>query len=172
MKKLFILTILFISAFASDAFAQWKNSGKLDVWTSDNISRLNDDGNNSAFLKEVRVDKNKGFDRVVFEFTGDMPHFSLEHVKPPITGTGEETIKVSGKYFVEVIFYSLLFPEDEKFNYEPIVKKTSQLPVISEVHEIEWFEGVRPFAVGLKANKLYRVSQLKNPTRLVIDFKQ
>ena len=33
------------------------------------------------------------------------------------------------------------------------------------------FEGIQDFVIGVKAEKLYRVQELSNPTRLVIDFK-
>lgn len=172
MRKIFIFTILLSALFTSKALGQSGNSGKLNVWTSANISRLNEENDKPAFLKEVRVAKNKGFDRIVFEFTGGLPHFTVEYIKPPITGTADNVIKVSGKYFVEITFHSLLFPEDENYKYKKIEKANLKLPVVSELEEIEWFEGVRPFAVGLKAKKDFRVTQLTNPTRLVVDFKQ
>jgi hypothetical protein len=172
MKKPLIFTILLSVVFVSSVFGQSGNSGKLNVWTSANISRLNEKSDKPAFLKDVRVAKNKGFDRIVFEFTGDLPHFTIEYTNAPITGTGENVIKVGGRYFVEITFHSLLFPEDENYKYKKIEKANLKLPVIGELEEIEWFEGVRPFAVGLKAKKDFRVSELTNPTRLVVDFKQ
>lgn len=171
MRKLFIFTILIICAACSTVFSQWENEGKLNAWTLGTISRHNNYVKD-PFLKDVRVARNKGFDRVVFEFTGDMPRFQIQYVKPPIFGTGEDEIKVSGKYFVEINLQTLIFPEDENYKYAPIEQKNLKLPVISEVQEIEWFEGVRPFAVGLRSKKGFRVQQLKNPTRLVVDFKQ
>jgi hypothetical protein len=171
MKKLLVLTILFVTVFASDVFGQWMDGGKLNVWTSRKISRRNDASQETAYLKEVRVAKNKGFDRVVFEFIGDIPRYQIQYVKPPIVGTADEEIKVSGKFFVDINLQMLPYPEDENFPDAKIPEGKLNLPVIMEVKEIEWFEGVRPFVVGLKAKKLYRVSQLKNPTRLVIDFK-
>ncbi|HVE58594.1 MAG TPA: hypothetical protein VNB22_17300 [Pyrinomonadaceae bacterium] len=172
MKKLFIFAIFLTAVLAFNTFGQSGNSGKLNVWTTANISRLNEKSGKPASLKEVRVGKNKGFDRVVFEFTGDLPNFTVEYVKPPITATGEEQVKISGKYFVEITFHSLLFPEDENYKYEKIIKANLNLPVVSALREIEWFEGVRPFAVGLKAKKGFRVSQFTNPARLIVDFKQ
>jgi hypothetical protein len=172
MRKLFVFTILFISAFSGTVCGQLLNKGKLNVWTTGTISRQNFYRNAPPVLKEVRVAKNKGFDRVVFEFTGEMPDFQIEYTKPPIMGTGEDVIKVVGKYFVEINLQMLVFPEDENFKYKPIEQANLKLPVVSEVQEIEWFEGVRPFAIGLKSKKGFRIQQLKNPTRLVIDFKQ
>jgi hypothetical protein len=46
------------------------------------------------------------------------------------------------------------------------------MPVIQEIKNSDFFEGYLAFAVGLKARTVYRVRQLSNPARLVIDFKQ
>lgn len=172
MKKLLIFTILFMLVAASDISAQWADGGKLNVWTAQTISRRSEDSRETTYLKEVRVAKNKGFDRVVFEFLGDIPRYQVQYIKPPISGTADEEIKVSGRFFVEINLQSLPYPDDEKLAKATIPTGKLNFPAVSEVKEIEWFEGVRPFVVGLKAKKLYRVQQLKNPTRLVIDFKQ
>jgi hypothetical protein len=171
MKKLIIFSILFIVAFASDAFAQWKDSGKFNVWSSSTISRRYDH-EADTYLKEVKVGKNKGFDRVVFEFTGNLPNYLIEYTKQPIMNTAEKRITLGGKFFIYINLQLLPYPEDEKLANIIIPKGKLNFPAVSEVKEIEWFEGVRDFAVGLNAKKLYRVQQLKNPTRLVIDFKQ
>ena len=172
MKKLFIWAIFLTGVFAVNAFAQWDDAGKLNAWTSARVARANKDSRETPYLKEVRVAKNKGYDRLVFEFLGDIPRYFIEYINPPITGTADEEIKVSGRYFVSITLQTLPYPDDEKLAGAKIPEGKLNLPVISEVREIEWFEGDRPFAVGLKARKLYRVQQLKNPTRLVIDFKQ
>jgi hypothetical protein len=172
MKKILLLTILSSIVFVAQTFAQWEDRGKLNAWTSARVSRQNKDSRETPYLKEVRVAKNNGFDRIVFEFRGDIPRYFIEYIKPPITGTADEEIKVSGKFFVSITLQTLPYPDDEKLAEAKIPEGKLNLPVISEVREIEWFEGDRPFAIGLKAKKLYRVQQLKNPARLVVDFKQ
>ena len=172
MKKILLFTILISSFLVSNAVAQWDDSGKLNAWTSNIVSRKNKESKETPYLKEVRVAKNKGYDRLVFEFLGDIPRYRIEYIKPPITGTADEEIKVSGKFFVSILLQTLPYPDDEKFPEAKVPTGKLNFPVISEVREIEWFEGDRPFAIGLKAKKLYRVQQLKNPARLVIDFKQ
>jgi hypothetical protein len=172
MKNILLFTILLGTLLVSNALAQTDDSGKLNVWTSKLVLRQNKESQETAYLKEVRVAKNKGFDRVVFEFLGDIPHYRIEYIEPPIINTADQEIKVSGNFFVRIIIHSLPYPEDEKFPEAKIPTGKLNFPVISEVREIEWFEGDRELAVGLKAKKLYRVRQLKNPTRLIIDFKQ
>jgi hypothetical protein len=172
MKKILLFTILLGGFLFSNALAQTDDSGKLNAWTSNLVLRQNKESKETTYLKEVRVAKNKGFDRVVFEFLGDIPHYRIEYIEPPIINTADQEVKVSGKFFVSIIIHSLPYPDDEKFPEAKIRQGILNFPVISEVSEIEWFEGDREFVAGLKAKKLYRVQQLKNPTRLVIDFKQ
>jgi hypothetical protein len=174
MKKLFILAALIIIGLSATAFGQWKDVGKLDAWTLATISRQNNDSSETAYLKNVRVGKNKGFDRIVFEFTGDIPRYQINFVKAAdLIATGEDLIKVGGKFFIEVDFQMMPYPEPEDKIADVVLPKGNQkLPIFNEVKEIEWFEGYRSFAIGLNAKKQFRVSQLKNPTRLVIDFKQ
>jgi hypothetical protein len=172
MKKILLFTILISGFLVSNALAQWDDTGKLNVWTSNVVSRQNKESRKTPYLKEVRVAKNKGYDRVVFEFLGDIPRYRIEYINSPITNTADQEIKVSGKFFVSIILQLLPYPDDEKFPEAKIPKGKLSFPVISELQEIEWFEGDRPFVVGLKAKKPYRVQQLKNPARLVIYFKQ
>lgn len=82
-------------------------------------------------------------------------------------------MKISGKAFVEVTFYSVPYhdapPSEYKLNYP---KEELKMPVIQEIKNSDWFEGGLAFAIGLKAKKLYRVQEFSNPTRLAVDFKQ
>ena len=173
MKRLFLLTLLLTFVPNIAVQAQWDDTGKLNMWTSARVARTNSERKATPYLKEVRVAKNKGFDRVVFEFSGDIPRYFVEPVTPPITNTADTVIKVSGKYFVSVTLQLLPYPDEaDKIPDAVIPEGKLSFPVISEISEIEWFEGDRPFVIGLKAKKLYRVQQLQNPSRLVIDFKQ
>lgn len=172
MKRFLILTIVLANIFVSGVWAQSGSEGKLNAWTSGKVSRENK-SRRTPYLKEVRIAKNKGFDRVVFEFSGDVPTYQLEFIKPPITGTADQEIKVNGKFFLSINMRTLPYPDEEdKIPEAQIPTGKLNLPVISEITQIEWFEGDRWFVVGLKAKKLYRVQQLQNPSRLVVDFKQ
>jgi hypothetical protein len=175
MKKLLIFTILLMAILVSTTFAQSEDVGKLNVWTLSTVARQNDSNDGATYLKEVRAAKNSGFDRVVFEFTGGLPaYFKVEFVKASdLVSPGEEVIKVKGKYFVGVFLRSQPYPEpEENIADAKFPKGNLKLPIFNEIKEIEWFEGYREFGIGLNAKKNFRVTQLRNPSRLVIDFKQ
>ena len=170
-KQLFLLANLVIIC-AVNASAQWKDAGKFNAWTSASFSRKNNASKATPYLREIRQARNKGFDRVVFEFTGDIPPYQIEYITPPIVGTADEEVKVKGKYFVSINLQSLPYPDDEKLGEVKMLTDLKNSYSLAEITQIEWFEGTRWYVVGLKSKKLYRIQQLKNPARLVIDFKQ
>ena|SRR5437879_6260885 len=172
MKTTLIFSFLIIGACVSNVSAQWNDAGKLNVWTMTAVSRA---GNSEATisLKSVRVAKNDGYDRIVFEFTGGVPRYKIKYEKSgTFMTTGEEKIKVGGKYFIDINLQSLPYPESGSEPDIKIPKGNHKLQAFNEIKEIEWFEGVREFGIGLNSKHGFRVQQLSGPLRLVIDFKQ
>jgi hypothetical protein len=171
-QKLFVFAFLLPVFLASNAAAQYENKGSLNAWTNKVVSRAKK-YDEIEFVK-MKVGKNQGFDRVVFEFKRDLPNYEVNYVKPPIPfSETDEYVKISGKAFVEVSFSLVPYPDDppEKYKLEFLAKEL-KMPVVQEIKNSDWFEGSLAFAIGLKARKLYRVQELSNPARLVVDFKQ
>ena len=169
--KIIILAFLFGALFlVSGVSAQWQDEGKLNTWTYNTISRAAN-YEDSIYLKHVRIAKGKGYDRLVFEFTGGIPRYLVEpNKKGSFENTAEEFVKVGGKAFLEINLQSLPYPENEKDDAK-IPSGNQHLPVFNEIAQVEWFEGVRDFGIGLNARKMFRVQEFTNPYRLVIDFK-
>ena len=46
-----------------------------------------------------------------------------------------------------------------------------KLPAVAQIEQREFFEGFFDFVIGVNGRKLFRVTELTNPARLVIDFK-
>ena len=160
-----------IAASAASVSAQWNDAGKFNTWTYATFSRAAN-YEQPIYLKSVRVAKNKGYDRLVFEFTGGLPRYLIEYVKSgSFENTAETFTKVGGKAFLDINLQTLPYPENEHAKDAEIPKGNQHLPVFNEIKEIEWFEGVRDFGVGLNARKAFRVQELTDPYRLVIDFK-
>lgn len=175
MNRTLIFCILLIAVLAMTAFAQSDDVGQLNTWTTGAVSRRNDSDQGATYLKEVRAAKNTGFDRVVFEFTAGLPgYYKVEFVKASdLVATGEDLIKINGKYFIGVNMRSMPDPQPEdNIADAKIPKGNLKLPVVTEIKQVDWFEAYRDFGIGLNAKKEFRVTQLSNPSRLVIDFKQ
>ena len=176
--KIFLLLFI-IAGGANIAAAQSGRVGKLNRWTFNKISSREKDDEILPVSYKMRVSKNKDFDRIVFEFEEtEVPEYTIYYTKPPITldanhlenpakPAKDEIIKVNGKAFI-LINFALGFEvtkTGEKFPAE------QNFPVLQDFQPVDWFENFFTFAVGLKAKKAFRVQELSNPTRLVVDFR-
>jgi hypothetical protein len=154
------------------AVAQWTNQGNLGQWTSASVSRINEQ-RDDMLLTSIRVAKNNGFDRLVFEFKGGIPNYLIQFERgPAFENTAERKIRVRGRYFITINLQTLPYPEDDSKDADiKLPTRTGGMKLFNQMKEIEWFEGVRFFAIGLDAKRPFRVTELKNPNRLVIDFR-
>lgn len=81
-RKFIIFGFLLSAVLVSTAAAQYENKGSVNVWTGKGISRAKE-YETVEFVK-IKLGKNQGYDRVVFEFKGDLPNYAVNYVKPPI----------------------------------------------------------------------------------------
>ncbi len=158
------------------ASAQNTNSGKLNVWTTRPVARIHE-SRELAHLRTVRAARHRGYDRIVFEFTGPIPNYRVEYhpSRSYEYNSGERPIKIAGRTFVHVNLNSIPVDEEQlKFTEEAdfAPKGRLKLPVLWEVEAAGFFEGHYDFLLGLKSRRLFRVTELTNPARLVIDFRQ
>lgn len=160
-QSIFIV-FFWLAFFVSTASAQLglKNDGKLNVWTDELVQRNH---GKEGCLSKIRVAKNKGFDRMVFEYKGGLNSYSFYYLPSNLNAEGEK-IRIAGKVFMNIDLYghpckSTDYPEGKL-----------KLPMIREIIG-GVFEGDVQLTVGLSADNLFRVQELKNPSRLVIDFK-
>lgn len=151
-----------IIAFVSIASTQsLPDKGKLNDWATELLQRNHKDSD--GCLSSIRIAKNKGFDRMVFEFKGNLNSYTIYYLLTNKDHEGER-IKIAGKIFMNIDLYGGLC---ENENYP---KGKLNFPVIQQISG-SVFEGIQNFVIGIKAEKPFRVSELNNPTRLVIDFK-
>ncbi|KFE67971.1 AMIN-like domain-containing (lipo)protein [Hyalangium minutum] len=121
-------------------------------------------------LRSVRAARNEGFDRVVFEFDGaQVPGYQLEYVNKPIVkcGSGNET-EVAGQGWLQVTLTPAQAHEGGTATINERERK-SALPVIQELEMTCDFEGEVTWVLGNAHPNKYRVMELRDPTRLVVD---
>ena len=126
-------------------------------------------------LSGVRFAQHRGFDRVVFDLTDKPAGYHVIYREPPFQGQASERIvKVRGKAFIEIAFYPIRSSEEDVEVYEKLVtvQGRAKTALIADMKTFEWFEAELGYAVGLKRKTPFRVMELSNPARLVIDFKQ
>lgn len=174
MRRFFniVLIVSVLAMLPVVAGAQWTDKGDLGQWTAASVSRIhNYEG--ELLLTGIRVAKNNGFDRLVFEFKAGMPNYQIHFERgPAFENTAERKIRVRGRFFITINLQTLPYPEsDSKYADVKLPERVRGMKLFTQMKEIEWFEGVRFFAVGLDLKRPFRVTELKNPSRLVIDFR-
>lgn len=178
-SKILVLLAAALLLLCPAVSAQETVVGKFNAWTFCEIYSREKDDEILPVSYKMRVSRNKNFDRIVFEFAEkEVPEYAVgyadapitndpAHIENPLKPKPEELVKIKGKYFVTIGF-ALGF-DGQKFGRQ--FSGEQNLTVIQDVESVDWFENYYTFAVGLKSRKPFRVAELSNPTRLVIDFK-
>ncbi len=158
------------------AFAQIGNIGRLNTWTTREVARAHNSTSQASYVKTVRASEQNGFDRVVFEFEGPFPNYDLKYLKSPFYKgeAGRRRIRQPGKVFLMVEFF-VVPTDDNQLKLHEVKDFTPKgrlrMPSVQSVKDEELFEGFYDFLVGVSARKPFRITELSNPSRLVIDFK-
>jgi hypothetical protein len=126
-----------------------------------------------AILKEVRTASHGNFDRVVFEFEGNaVPGYHIEYVEKPVRDCGQgDVISISGDGLLLV----RLLPAQAHSESGAATIKARQLapglPIVKEMKIICDFEADMQWVLGVASPNRYRVLELSNPSRLVVDIR-
>ncbi|HBB95962.1 MAG TPA: hypothetical protein DC054_11285 [Blastocatellia bacterium] len=175
-RKPLISAGMFVFLAFLSVLAQIDNVGTLNTWTTKPFSRAHNSSNQATYIKVVRAAKQTGSDRVVFEFEGPFPNYRIEYLKSPFyeSEAGRQRIRQPGNVFVQINFFviptgdeQLKFTEAKNF----VPKGRLMMPSLQSVKDKVLFEGYYDFLMGVSSRKPYRVTELSNPSRLVIDFK-
>lgn len=113
-----------------------------------------------------------GFDRLVFEMDGfHQATYTVKYAQPPFSDCGSGmTHAVAGRAWLQIQMTPAQAHTDEG---KPTVLRDQQfhcanLKALAVTCD---FEADTTFVIGLKSKKPYRVIELQNPTRLVVDVK-
>jgi hypothetical protein len=130
------------------------------------------DGIQPGLLKAVRTGKHQFYDRVVFEFEGNtLPGYVIEYVDKPIRDCGQgEVVPVNGDGFLMV---SLQPANAHTESGQPTVRNVPLNPdsrLLIDLKLVCDFEAQVQWIMGLSSPNRYRVLELTNPARLVVDI--
>ena len=128
----------------------------------------------TALLSDVRIASHEGYDRVVFEFQNGVPGYDVRYVEPPILadGSGEEVPVSGGAVLVvrmEPALDADLTQESAPQTYTGPTRFSPSTPVVVELARAGGFEAVLTWAVGVEAERPFRVTRLEDPARIVLD---
>jgi hypothetical protein len=125
----------------------------------------------SALLKDVRSAARSNYDRVVFEFDGtQLPAYKIEYIDKPVRACGSgNVVPLRGDAWLSVRFTDANAHTEAG---EPTIKDRTRSPnntIVKDLKLICDFEADVEWVMGVASPNKYRVLELKNPTRLVVD---
>ncbi len=122
-------------------------------------------------LRQVSAEAHPGYDRVVFEFSGDsIPGYHVEYADRPARECGSgQVVRVSspGRMLVR---FDPAQAHDESGNPTAVERaRALTLPAVKQLTLICDFEGQVEWVLGLAAPSRYRVLEMTGPARLAVD---
>jgi len=123
----------------------------------------------------VRVARQPGFDRVVFELDGQAggaPGWRVEYVDAPTQQGSGDRVEVEGEATLSVTLTGTGYPMDtgvDEVSGDPAVP--GDLEVVRDVVLGAVFEGQYEAFVGTSARAPFRVFRLEDPARVVVDVR-
>ena len=126
-----------------------------------------------ALLTDVRSASHPGYDRFVWQFQGvGVPGYHLEYVDKPVRkcGSGQVT-SILGDAWLEVRLYPA--NAHTEAGAPTVAERDRQLTleVAKELESTCDFEAVVTWVIGVEHPNHYRVLELENPARLVVDIR-
>jgi hypothetical protein len=115
----------------------------------------------------VRVGQHDGYDRLVIEFSGPIPSYTVQRR----SGTSftesprGQAVTLSGTNGVLVAVHPIL----NWTSYTGPFAVQPDYPVLREARLVENFEGYQQWALGIQGTPCMRVTTLSSPSRLVVD---
>jgi hypothetical protein len=126
----------------------------------------------SAKLGAIRAARHPGYDRVVFQFEGaEVPGYRIEYVREITLGeTDDQYLTLEGGALVQATFQGSA-TEDYRPGTQTVPDRLT--PGLAQVRQIglaEDWEGVVRLGIGLDHRAGFRVLELHDPPRVVVDF--
>jgi hypothetical protein len=121
-------------------------------------------------LTTLRAGRHAGYDRVVFQLDGPIPYYSVRYVPVVRLDGSGHPLRLRGAAFLEVVVRAPTHDE----HYRPVLSPTRlrpDFPTLREVNAPSSFEGQTTAGIGVSYRAPFRVLELANPTRIVIDLK-
>lgn len=142
-------------------------------WTNGKVEKVKSEGA-PALLRAVRPGRHPGFDRIVFEFAGsEIPGYHIEYVDRPINDCGGgRVVRVAGDGWLRVRFSPSQAHTERGRPTIKMRERRVRLNVLRELEQTCDFEAQVEWVLGVSSPNRYRVIELSNPTRLVVDIKR
>jgi hypothetical protein len=121
-------------------------------------------------LVAVEAVDRDGYDRVVFTFEGSLPGYQVRYV-PQVTDAGGRRLPLAGAAFLEVAFEPARTHGPDGRPTFPDGTLTPGSAALRQVRFAGDFEGEVTFGIGAAGRGGFRVSELRDPSRVAIDVR-
>lgn len=144
-----------------------------EAWTAGTTDRVRT-MSGPVVLRDLRVGVNAGFDRLVLEFLGgSVPGYRVEYVDRPVHHCGSgEPLRVAGDGWLAITLRGTEAHDERGQSTVSPRERRLQMPVVKEYEFSCDFEGEVQVVLGVSSPNRYRVTELQNPTRLIVDVQQ
>lgn len=147
--------------------------GDDDAWTTEPVAVLGSRlGAEPATLRAVRTAAQDGFDRLVFEFEGEtVPGYDVHRIDPPVLAcAGEDTYEVAGAAWLTIrLLPARAYDAETGTQTVEDRDRTLGLPAVQQLTNVCDFEGQVEWVAGTAAADSFRVQELTDPVRIVVD---
>lgn len=143
-------------------------------------------GDYLAQLTDVRVGTHEGYDRVTFEFAPPengpvafgVPRYQMSRLTPPITEDASgRSVAVEGQHHAGIVFHggtgvdmTTSDPKGYKLTYTGPREIRPGFGVLAEAQQTGDFEATLSWVFGMNRASCWRVFQLQDPVRVVVDL--
>ncbi|HLM68704.1 MAG TPA: hypothetical protein VK358_14290 [Longimicrobium sp.] len=143
-----------------------------EAWTAATTDRVRT-MSGPVVLRDVRVGVNAGFDRVVLEFAGaSVPGYRVEYVDGAHQCGSGDAVRTAGDGTLAITLRGTQAHDERGQATVSPRERRLQMPLIKEYEFSCDFEGVTQVVLGVATPNRYRVTELQNPTRLIVDVQQ
>lgn len=123
-------------------------------------------------LTDIRHGKHAGYDRLVLQFAGKVPGFDIRYVNAlHQDGSGNRVSLLGARDLRIRLDMTAAHDDNGRSTLRTASRATPKFPALREWRLIGDFEGVVTVGTGVSDRQPFRVMQLANPSRLVIDVK-
>lgn len=126
-----------------------------------------------ATLAEIRTARHDGFDRIVYVFRGDeIPSYRIEYVDRPVRDCGSgDPIPIAGDGWLSMHFTPARSHDDEGRATVTERNRRPALPNLLQLRATCDFEAHLEWVAGVGSPNRYRVLELREPARVVVDIR-
>jgi hypothetical protein len=126
----------------------------------------------SAKLDAIRAARHAGYDRVVFQFEGaEVPGYRIEYVREITLGESDDQfLTLEGSALVQATFQGTASDDYRPGTQTVPDKLTPDLAQVKQIGLAEDWEGLVRLGIGLDHRAGFRVLELHDPVRVVVDI--